>query len=340
MLTNQVYVELKKLPSWSKMNDQVNKLVSGSSWWDLYGVDWGINSVAFLGFLVGHLLVGADSWLVALAGVLLLAVAHCILTAKSGHLAAHNALAHSKACNYFWLTYFVEFMGNFSVWAGLDIHIKNHHPHTNIVGLGDSSTWKVPFLPRGLYMFVAPLAFPLITPLVALQLLVESAQWLELVKCLVVMALGTYFHIYLLLSVSGLSLTAAVLTLWAYRAMFSIPYIHINIFQHIGLPMYSPQHRPARVYQMSTGVLNLSRNALLDLLFGHSLVNCHVEHHLFPRLSDNMCLKVKPLVRQALLEHGLPYHETSYYERLTHFLSMYEQLMVNAPPITHFVGIQ
>lgn len=47
-------------------------------------------------------------------------------------------------------------------------HIKMHHAHTNVIGLGDSSVWKVPFLPRTVYLFIAPLAVPIITPLVAL----------------------------------------------------------------------------------------------------------------------------------------------------------------------------
>ena len=69
-------------------------------------------------------------------------------------------------------------------------------------------------------------------------------------------------------------------------------------------------------------------------------MNCHVEHHLFPKLSDNMCLKIKPVVSKFLKENGLPYHEDSYMGRLKYFLDQYETLMVNAPPITHFVGIQ
>lgn len=51
---------------------------------------------------------------------------------------------------------------------------------------------------------------------------------------------------------------------------------------------------------MSHGVLNLPRNLLLDWMFGHSLINCHVEHHLFPQLSDHMCLKVRLLDRHPL----------------------------------------
>lgn len=47
-------------------------------------------------------------------------------------------------------------------------HVKIHHGYTNVIGLGDSSTWKLPFLNRYVYMFVAPLAVPVLTPLVAL----------------------------------------------------------------------------------------------------------------------------------------------------------------------------
>lgn len=47
-------------------------------------------------------------------------------------------------------------------------HVKIHHGYTNIIGLGDSSTWKLPFLNRYVYMFLAPLAVPILTPLVAL----------------------------------------------------------------------------------------------------------------------------------------------------------------------------
>lgn len=51
---------------------------------------------------------------------------------------------------------------------------------------------------------------------------------------------------------------------------------------------------------MSLGVLNLPRLPVLDWAFGHSLISCHVEHHLFPRLSDNMCLKVSRVGLEGL----------------------------------------
>lgn len=56
----------------------------------------------------------------------------------------------------------------FTAEQGTYNHVKMHHGYTNVIGLGDSSTWKVPFLNRYVYMFIAPLAVPIITPLVAL----------------------------------------------------------------------------------------------------------------------------------------------------------------------------
>lgn len=133
---------------------------------------------------------------------------------------------------------------------------------------------------------------------------------------------------------------SAALFMFAFRAVHTISYIHINIFQHIGLPMYVLKDRPSKLYQMSTGVLNLNRNMALDWMMGHTLVSCHVEHHLFPTLSDNMALKVRPLVKRFMLENGLAYHERQYAERFWHFLEKYEELMVKAPPFTHYVGLQ
>lgn len=46
-------------------------------------------------------------------------------------------------------------------------HVKMHHGYTNVLGLGDSSTWRLPCLNRYVYMFLAPLSIPIITPLVA-----------------------------------------------------------------------------------------------------------------------------------------------------------------------------
>ncbi|XP_055006451.1 fatty acid desaturase 6-like [Boleophthalmus pectinirostris] len=234
----------------------------------------------------------------------------------------------------------VRVCGAFSADAGVQAHVKLHHAHTNVLGLGDSSTWKVPSLSRGLYLFIAPLAVPVITPLVALAQLKHQSV-LSSLRTLLMVSLGLWSHFWILVRVCGFcSVPSALGCMFFTRNLFSLPYIHVNIFQHIGLSMFSPDQRPKRIFQMSHGVLNLPRNLLLDWTFGHSLISCHVEHHLFPTLSDNMCLKVKPVVSRFLKSKSLPYQQDSYLSRLRLFFHQYHELMVLAPPITELVGIQ
>lgn len=56
----------------------------------------------------------------------------------------------------------------FTAEQGYYNHVKIHHSYTNVIGLGDSSTWKLPFLNRYIYMFIAPISVPIITPFVAI----------------------------------------------------------------------------------------------------------------------------------------------------------------------------
>ncbi|KAK3095601.1 hypothetical protein FSP39_016568 [Pinctada imbricata] len=332
------YVKLSELPKFIDLNEEVQRLVKTCSWWDLYGVDWLITCTAF--GLVGAslLLMKSPSLLFIGLGIFIYGCCQSLFAIRNGHAALHNAMCSSRSWNRFWSFFFSDICGSFHADLGYDIHIKSHHPHTNIVGHGDSSTWKVPFLPAYTYMFVAPLLVPIITIPVVMQGL--WGQWTRMARFITLGSVGLYINFYLLMNVSGFTFKGALLATVLSRMVLSIPYIHVNIFQHIGLPMYSMKNRPKKIYQMSNGVLNLPRNPVLDYCFGHSIISCHVEHHLFPQLSDNMCLKIKPIVSKFLRENGLPYHEDTYTNRMFFFLNKYSELMVQAPPITHFVGIQ
>ena len=259
---------------------------------------------------------------------------------KISHLAAHSALCKSKTWNRLWQILSIEFLGSFSTVSSMDIHLKVHHPYTNIVGLGDSSLWRVPFLPCFIYMFVAPLLLPPLTPVVAMINLLSEKRFTATVKCFLVVMCGLAANVWFIMWAANMSYMKAILCILVYRAPLEIPYIHVNIFQHIGLPMYAREKHPPRIHLMCNGALNLTRAPFLDYLYGHSLIDCHVEHHLFPNLSDNMCAKVKPLVKEYALSHGLPYQEQDYWDRLKLFIKKYEELMVNAPPITDFIGVQ
>ncbi|XP_010897803.1 fatty acid desaturase 6 [Esox lucius] len=318
----------------------VQNTVKESSWWQRRGIDISVLVLAFLLLPPAFLLLGSSRAVAFVLGLVLMGVAHAVITVKGTHLASHGSLSDSPAWAKVWAVFFIEVCGSFTAKAGVSGHVKLHHAHTNVIGLGDSSTWKIPSLPRSVYLFIAPLAVPVITPLVALGQLKEHSMGQSLRMVLMVF-LGLYSQYWLLIHVSGFqSPYRTLLCMLFCRAMFSLPFIHVNIFQHIGLPMFSPNQRPKRIYQMTHGVLNLPRNPLLDWTFGHSLISCHVEHHLFPFLSDNMCLKVKPIVSQFLKEKELPYQEDTYRSRLLLFFHKYQELMVFAPPITELVGVQ
>uniref|UniRef100_A0A8C0XGP1 Fatty acid desaturase domain-containing protein n=1 Tax=Castor canadensis TaxID=51338 RepID=A0A8C0XGP1_CASCN len=317
----------------------VQDVVRTSSWWERHGVDCAILALSLFALPAGFLCLHFENVLVFAIGITILGVCHYTLTVKGSHLATHSALTESKRWSKVWMLFFVEVCTAFPAECGRYNHVNMHHGYTNVVGLGDSSTWKLPFLNRYVYMFLAPLLIPILTPLVALERLRTMELWTAL-RTLGLISLGLYSQYWLLLNVSGFkSPSSALACMLLIRSLLAHPYLHVNIFQHIGLPMFSRDKKPRRIHMMSLGVLNLPRLPVLDWAFGHSIISCHVEHHLFPRLSDNMCLKVKPVVSQFFHEKQLPYNEDSYLARLGLFLSRYEEFMVH-PPITELVGLQ
>uniref|UniRef100_UPI00398F1481 fatty acid desaturase 6 isoform X2 n=1 Tax=Pristiophorus japonicus TaxID=55135 RepID=UPI00398F1481 len=310
----------------------VQRETRSCSWWERHGVDWTILTLALSIAPAGFLLLGSDSLLPLSLGFLVLGIAHTVVSVKGSHLASHSSLSQSKSWN--------KVCGSFTAEKGTYHHVKLHHAYTNVIGLGDSSVWKVPFFPRYIYLFLLPLALPFLTPIVAIGL-IQDLPVLTVIRTLSAITLGMWAHCWLLIRVSGFqSLPSAFLCMMLYKATFTIPYIHINIFQHIGLAMFSPTKKPKRIYQMAHGVLNLPRNMFFDWSFGHSFINCHVEHHLFPMLTDHMCLKVKPIVSKYFKQHNIPYNEDTYLSRLRLFIDKYEELMVYAPQLTELVGIQ
>ena len=72
-------------------------------------------------------------------GIFVLGCAHAIMTNKTAHLTVHRSMAESKTVNKILHYVLVDFIACFSSESAYDIHIKGHHPHKNIVGLGDSA---------------------------------------------------------------------------------------------------------------------------------------------------------------------------------------------------------
>lgn len=335
-LPNTRNTDKDKDGSMRELSQMVQAVWKNSSWWERHGIDWGVIGLAFSILPVGFLCLRSQSLFLCALGIVILGLAHTVFTIKGSHMASHRTLCQSRTLGKLWATFFAEVCSCVPVQCGEEGHVKIHHGYTNIIGLGDSSVWKVPYLSCSIYMFVAPLALPIITVLVGLKY-VTKMPLVPALRSLFCILFGLWSHFQLLVHVSGLSYSSALGCMFLSRALLSIPFIHVNIFQHIGLPMFSPSSHPRRLQLMTNAVLNLPRNPVLDWAFGHSLISCHVEHHLFPHLSDHMCLKVKPLVSKYVCDHNLPYNEDTYKSRLHMFLSNYNELMVLAPPIAHLV---
>lgn len=316
----------------------VREKVKSSSHWERYGHDqYVVASAFFLLLPAGFLFLRCNGILFAF-GLILLGSVHVMIITKSAHAASHHAFCATKRWNDVYGVFFSDICGAFSYFGGREAHVNIHHPHTNVIGLGDSSVWKVPSLGRDVYLFIAPFFLPFISPLYSVKML--WGKWKLAAMNIPLMIFGFVGHFFCFKLICGLSTLWSIACLCVTRSMFYCPYIHVNVFQHIGLSMYHPERRPKRLRLMATGVLNLKRNPFLDYCFGHSLINCHVEHHLFPQLSDHMCMKIKPTVRKYIHDNDLPYYEDSYWNRLQIFFQQYTDLMVNAPPITDFIGIQ
>ncbi|KAG9473631.1 fatty acid desaturase 6 [Eleutherodactylus coqui] len=322
--------------SMRELSQMVQVVWKNSSWWERHGIDWSIIGLAFCMLPIGLLCLRSQSLFLFVLGIVLLGLAHAVFTVKGGHMSSHRTLCQSRTLGKFWATFFAEVCSCVPAQCGEEGHVKLHHGYTNIIGIGDSSIWKVPYLSCGIYMFVAPLALPLITIFIGFKYVCQMPL-VPALHSFFWIVLGLWSHFQLLVHASGLSYSSALGCMFLSRALLAIPFIHVNIFQHIGLPMFTLSNHPRRLQLMTNSVLNLPRNPLLDWVFGHSIISCHMEHHLFPHLSDHMCLKVKPLVSKYVRDHNLPYHEDTYMSRLHLFLSNYNELMVLAPPIAQLV---
>ncbi|NWQ84527.1 FADS6 desaturase, partial [Columbina picui] len=263
----------------AELSGLVQKVVRSSSWWERHGVDISILAGSFLLLPAGFLCLRSAQAIPFLAGVLTLGVVHHTLTVKGSHLASHNALTESKSWGKVWAVFFIEVSR--AVGFGSQLPQKLHQVGWDPMG------WAVEAAVVGKHLSQVLSLLPRVD-------LLRNVEWKAALRTLCLMFLGLYCHYWLLLHVSGFqSPWSALLCMLLTRSLLAHPYIHVNIFQHIGLPMFAADRKPKRIHLMSLGVLNLPRNALLDWSFGHSLISCHVEHHLFPSLSDNMCLKVR-----------------------------------------------
>lgn len=64
---------------------------------------------------------------------------------------------------------------------------------------------------------------------------------------------------------------------------------------------------------------------------GNAFIECHIEHHLFPKLSNRMLAKIRPIVVQHLKDEGYQYIEETYRQCLKNCLKNYHTIFKSSP---------
>ena len=103
-----------------------------------------------------------------------------------------------------------------------------------------------------LYVFIAPLFVQIFYPVIGLNMLVGHI-WQSKARILCITLAGYVMHFCLFQNVAGLSILGAILCNISVHTVFAIPYIYVNIFQHIGLPMYDVRKRPKGLASQAQG---------------------------------------------------------------------------------------
>ena len=199
-----------------------------------------------------------------------------------------------------------------------------HHQYTNVPGK-ETANFYYPWLNKYLYFFVVP--YLVIFWLIGNSIAYLWKDWKGLSAYLIAMIAGWALHIYLFSLI--LPLPLAVISVIVMRVLFAPVFMHLAVFNHIGLDNPSAL-LPWLPHQAKT-TRNVQRHWFLVGMGGNAFVECHLEHHLFPTLSNRMLSKIRPVVKEFLENEGYVYVEEGYFKVLSLCLANYEKYFAGAP---------
>jgi len=90
------------------------------------------------------------------------------------------------------------------------------------------------------------------------------------------------------------------------------PYIAgVFLINHIGMHVVAPDEKLPLFTQQLITTRNAGTTKMEDFVLGG--LNNHIEHHMFPTIASYNLRRARFITRQFCAEHGLPYHEVSYF---------------------------
>ena len=108
-----VEVDLKKLPTYTQLRNEVNAVINKSTLFERYGVDWCYLLGAIATVPIALQLLKSDNAVPFIIATIILGFFHSIVANKVGHSNAHGAISPFKMLNDIVSTFATEFVGSY-----------------------------------------------------------------------------------------------------------------------------------------------------------------------------------------------------------------------------------
>ncbi len=318
--------DTEHITNYNQLSQKIQAYVKKQNWYQLHGVELVKCFLRFsLFFLAYFLFATQESFVLQALAIFIMAYAFTSVLISGIHQASHRSFVKSTLGNKLWGYFFTDFLiGKSSLWW-YNRHIETHHPHPNDPEK-EPKPFYFPWMNRYVYFFLVPyLVIPwfLISSIYYLR-----KQPIQLVLYLVVTVTGFYAFMLLFL-VLGYSFFIAFLLTFLIKTLLAPVFMHLAVFNHIGL--CNPQPAKKWIAQQTLTTRNIKRSWFLMGIGGNAFLDGHLEHHLFPRLSNHMIEKTKPLLVEHLKKEGYEYKEEGYFSCLKHCLEHYHSLFKDLP---------
>lgn len=309
-----------------QLSIEVKKKMDKQRWLQLYGFE-------FIWFLV-RLFILAMSFLLfinsgiwyKIIGMLGLSYTYYGIGISGNHEAGHRSLSPRVGVNKVWGYFFSDFWTAQSSLWWYHRHVLVHHVYTNMPEK-EGTLFFYPWLNRYLYFFFVPF-------LVNFWLVVNSViflwrKWGNLALYLLCATLG--WTVQILAFAYFMPFGQAILSAFIMRTLFAPIFVHIAVFNHIDLD--NLDKKISWLPHQTRTTRNLKKHWFITGMGGNAFVQCHVEHHLFPKLSNRMLAKIRPLVKEYVIKEGFMYIEDSYWVCLKNCLDNYENIFGQWSPV-------
>ena len=321
--------ELFSEKNFARLSEEVINLIKKQDWMQKYGFEWAILFFRIIGFCLGFYIftntVTNTGIFYKVLGMIVLSYFYYGIAITGIHETSHRSFVRSSKLNKFFGYIFSDFWASQSSEWWYHRHIEVHHIYTNIKSKENENSFYYPWIGRYVYFFLIPYLAVFWEIIYSIDFLWE--KWKNLVLYLLLVTAGWAFHLFLFSLILPFHL--AFLSVFIMRSLFAPLFVHLAVFNHIGLE--DPKVRLPWIEHQTLTTRNLKRNWFLSGLGGNAFVEAHIEHHLFPSLSNKMLLKIRPIVLKYLKKEGYTYVEETYFNCLKNCIKYYHKIFSNAP---------